>query len=145
MARKKGRRSKPFKLNLKKDTLSSIGAVIIISIGGLISISFSQQGPILTRIYQLGSRFFGWVLLFLPFIFISGGLLITKVKWQIARPNIFIGALITIFALTGLTKAGEIGLKFFTSIAELITPAGSFPLFLAATAIGLLIFFETSL
>ncbi len=145
MSRKKGRRSKPFKLSLKQDTLRSIGAIIIISIGGLISISFSRQGPLLTTIYDLGSRLIGWSLIFLPFIFISGGLLITKVKWQIAKPTVFLGSLIALLSLTSLTKSGDIGFQIFNSISTLVTPAGSFLFFAAGTTIGLLVLFETSI
>ena len=139
MARKRGRRSKPFKLSLKQDTLSSIAAIIIISFGGLISISFSRQGPVLTKIFDIGSSLFGWALIFLPFIFISGGLLVTKVKWQISKPNVFLGSLISLLSLTGLTQAGNIGDQVFGSIAALITSAGSFLFFLSGTIIGILI------
>ncbi|QHO63270.1 DNA translocase FtsK [Candidatus Chazhemtobacterium aquaticus] len=145
MARKRGRRSKPFKLSLKQDTLSSIAAIIIISFGGLISISFSRQGPVLTKIFDIGSSLFGWALIFLPFIFISGGLLVTKVKWQISKPNVFLGSLISLLSLTGLTQAGNIGDQVFGSIAALITSAGSFLFFLSGTIIGILILFETSI
>jgi hypothetical protein len=60
MARKKGRRSKPYKLNLKKDTANSVMAVIIMGIGGLIAISFSQQGVFLTKVNEIGRGLLGW-------------------------------------------------------------------------------------
>ena len=145
MARKRGRRSKPFKLSLKQDTLNSIIATIIVGFGGLISISFSRQGPVLTKIFDIGSSLFGWALIFLPFIFISGGLLVTKVKWQISKPNVFLGSLISLLSLTGLTRAGDIGSQIFGSIAALITSAGSILFFLSGTIIGILILFETSI
>ncbi len=145
MARKRGRRSKPFQLKLKSETLSSIAAVCIIAFGGLISISFSRQGPVLTRIYNLGSSLFGWALLLLPFVFISGGFLVTKVKWQISRPNVFVGALVILLSLVGLTRAGQIGFQVFDSISTLITSSGATLLFLTGCAIGIFIFLETSL
>lgn len=145
MARKRGRRSKPFQLKLRKDTLSSIAAIIIISMGGLISISFSRQGLVLSTIYDFGSRLLGWVLLLVPFVFVSGGLVITKVKWQIAKPNVFLGSLIILISLSGLTQAGAVGYSTFDSIAALITTPGSYLFFLAGFAIGLLVFAETSI
>lgn len=145
MARKRGRRSKPFSLNLKQDTLSSILAVVIISLGGLILISFSRQGPVLSLIYQVGSNLVGWGLLLIPFLFVSGGLLLTKVKWQIARPNVFLGSVLTVLSLVGLTRAGAVGSETFGSIAALITPWGSMLLFFAGVVIGQLVFWETSL
>ncbi|KKU80610.1 MAG: cell division FtsK/SpoIIIE [Candidatus Gottesmanbacteria bacterium GW2011_GWA1_47_8] len=108
-------------------------------------ISFSRQGPILEMINALGSKFFGWALLLIPFLFVSGGLLLTKVKWQIARPNVFLGMLLTIVSLTGLTRSGSIGLEVFISISSLITPWGGVLLFFAGVVIGQLVFWETSL
>jgi len=145
MPRKKGRRSKPFKVNLKKDTLNSIFAVLIIALGGLLIISFSRQGPILTRIFILGSSFLGWTYILLPFLFISGGLMLTKVSWSLARPNVFLGTLIAILSLSGLTKAGQIGAQLFLSISSLITTAGSILFYLTGAIIGGIVLFETSL
>ena len=100
MARKRGRRSKPFKLNLKKDTTNSILAIIIVSIGGLLAISFSRQGPILSTVYDTGSNLLGWTYILTPFIFVSSGLLLTKVKWPIATPQVFIGSLVTLISFS---------------------------------------------
>ena len=144
MARKKGRRSKPFALSLKKETVNSILAVIIIGLGGLISVSFSRQGVILEKINTLGSQFLGWPLIFLPFIFVSGGLLLTKVKWGIASPHVFLGSLITLLSLTGLTKAGTVGTQLFLSVTSLITSPGAYIFYAIGLTIGLLILFETS-
>ena len=145
MARKKGRRSKPFALSLKKETVNSILAVMIIGLGGLISVSFSRQGVILEKINTLGSQFLGWPLIFLPFIFVSGGLVLTKVKWGIASPHVFLGSLITLLSLTGLTKAGTVGNQLFLSVASLITSPGAYVFYVIGLAIGFLILFETSI
>lgn len=145
MARKRGRRTKPFKLKLKKDTLRSIAAIGLITLGGLVSISFSQQGPILTRIYQLSSHLFGWGLIGLPFILILGGLVTTKVKLEAAKPHVFLGALITWISLLTLTQAGEIGSQVFDSFSALITSPGTYLFFISGSLVGFIIFFETSL
>jgi len=145
MARKRGRRSKPFKLNLKKDTTNSILAIIIASIGGLLAISFSRQGPVLNSIYDLGSRSLGWTYILAPFIFISGGLLLTKVKWPIATPQVFVGSLVTLVSLSGLTKSGQIGQQLFLSIGVLITSPGAYLFYLAGVLIGIMVLFETSI
>jgi len=145
MARKRGRRSKPFKVDLKKETINSILAIVIISLGGLISVSFSRQGPILTHVFQFGSSFLGWTYILLPFIFISGGLLLTKVKWTIAHANVFLGSLIVLVSLTGLTQSGDIGQQLFLTISSLITVPGTIIFYLAGATIGSIIFFETSI
>ncbi len=145
MARKRGRRSKPFKLNLKKDTTNSILAIVIASIGCLLAISFSRQGPVLSSVYDLGSHLLGWTYILTPFIFISGGLLLTKVKWPIATPQVFIGSLVTMVSLSGLTKSGQVGQQLFFSIGSLITSPGAYIFYLAGVSIGVIVLFETSL
>lgn len=145
MARKKGRRSKPYKLNLKKDTINSVLAVVIMGIGGLIAISFSQQGAVLTKIYETGFLFFGWPLLFLPFIFIVGGLMLTSAKLAVASPNVLLGSVITMISLGSLTGSGSIGYGIKDSITSLISLPGAVLFFLVGTIIGLFILFETSI
>lgn len=145
MARKKGRRSKPYKLNLKKDTMNSIMAVLIMGIGGLIAISFSQQGVFLTKVNEIGRGLLGWPLLFLPFIFIVGGLLLTHVKLAIASAHVLLGSVVTMISLSGLTGAGSIGGGIKESIVSLISTPGAILFFVVGTAIGLFILFETSI
>ena len=145
MARKKGRRSKPYKLNLKKDTVNSILAVLIMGFGGLIAISFSQQGQFLLKINEIGRGLLGWPLLFLPFIFIIGGLLLTHVKLAVASPHVLLGSVITMISLSGLTGSGSIGIGIKDSIVSLISTPGAILFFVVGTAIGLFILFETSI
>lgn len=145
MARKKGRRSNPFQLSLKRETINSILAVLIIGIGLLISVSFTRQGRFLDIIYTTLYNLIGWTLIFVPFLFVSGGLLLTKVKWSIANASVFLGSLITLISLTGLTKNGTVGLQLFLAISSLITTPGAIIFYLVGASIGLLILFETSL
>lgn len=145
MARKKGRRSKPYKLNLKKDTMNSVLAVVLMGLGGLIAISFSQQGDILTKVNQLGQQFFGWPLLFLPFIFIVGGLIITQAKLTIASTHVLLGSVITMISLSGLFGTGSLGLGIRDSVVSLISMPGAILFYLVGTIIGLFILFETSI
>ncbi|HSV94479.1 MAG TPA: DNA translocase FtsK [Spirochaetia bacterium] len=145
MARKKGRRSKPYKLNLKKDTMNSIMAVLIMGIGGLIAISFSQQGAFLTQVNEIGRGLLGWPLLFVPFIFIVGGLLLTHVKLAIASPHVLLGSVVTMISLSGLSGSGSVGSGIKDSIVSLISTPGAVLFFLVGTAIGLFILFETSI
>ena len=145
MARKKGRRSKPYKLNLKKDTVNSILAVVVMGIGGLIAISFSQQGDFLIKVNEIGRNLIGWPLLFIPFILIVGGLLLTHVKLAIASPHVLLGSVVTMIALSGLTGSGSIGSGIKDSIASLISVPGAILFFVVGTTIGLFILFETSI
>lgn len=145
MARKKGRRSKPFKVSLKKDTMNSILAVVVMGIGGLIAISFSQQGAFLTQIFRIGQSLFGWTFLIMPFIFVVGGLMLTTVKFALASPHVLLGSVITMIALCGLTQSGNIGAQIYLSVSTLISQAGASLFYFVGTVIGLFILFETSI
>ncbi len=145
MARKKGRRSKPYKLNLKKDTTNSILAILLMGIGCLIAISFSQQGEVLMKINEIGRQYLGWPLFFLPFIFIVGGLIVTHVKLPIASTNVLLGSVITMISLNGLFGAGRIGLGLKESVVSLISLPGAMLFYFVGVVIGLFILFETSI
>jgi DNA segregation ATPase FtsK/SpoIIIE, S-DNA-T family len=145
MARKKGRRSKPFKLKIKNDTLYSILAMLIICIGGLLAISYSQQGPILQAVFQFGSGLLGWTYIIVPFIFIVGGLTLTQAKLALATPHVLLGSIVITMSLAGLTRAGSLGDAIYGSMSLLISGPGAFLFFLTATIIGFFITFETSI
>ncbi len=145
MARKKGRRNKPFKVSIKKDSMNSIFAILVAGIGGLIAVSFLQQGTFLTKVYEIGTAVFGWTYLLLPFVFVVGGLMITSAKLSIASPHVLLGSVIVMLAMSGVSKSGILGLQLFTSVATLISPPGSFLFFLIGAIIGIIILFETSI
>lgn len=125
--------------------MNSILAILVIGIGGLIAVSFSQQGVFLSKVYEIGSSFLGWTFMLLPFIFVVGGLMLTSAKLAIASPHVLLGAVITLVSLTGLTKSGSIGEQIFLSVSTLISVPGAFLFYVVGTLIGLFILFETSI
>jgi len=110
MGRKKGRRRAPFKLKLKKDTLYSIASVILMAISAIIVISFTGQGTLLNSMNQSLASNFGFATLFMPFIFISAGLMMTQLNWKVAKPNVFFGSILIFTSILGLGRSGSIGL-----------------------------------
>lgn len=125
--------------------MNSVMAVAIMGIGGLIAISFSQQGFFLTKVNETGRGLLGWTLLFVPFIFIVGGLLLTHVKLAIASAHVFLGSVVTMISLSGLAGSGTIGSGIKDSVVSLISVPGAILFFVVGTAIGLFILFETSI
>ncbi|KKT68093.1 MAG: DNA translocase FtsK, DNA segregation ATPase FtsK/SpoIIIE, S-DNA-T family [Candidatus Collierbacteria bacterium GW2011_GWC1_45_47] len=125
--------------------MNSILAILVIGIGGLIAVSFSQQGIYLTKIYETGSLFLGWTFMLLPFVFVVGGLMLTSAKLAIASPHVLLGSVITLISLAGLTKSGQVGEQIFVSVSTLISTAGGILFYLIGTLIGLFILFETSI
>ncbi len=141
----RGRRKKPFQLKLKKATFYTLSSVLLIAIGVVIILSFSRQGPLLSQLFTFLSQLFGWGVLFLPFLFIVAGLMLSRLRWQITRPNVFVGASILLVAAISLTRSGLIGLEIWQNLTVLITGFGAFLVLLGISFIGFVITFNTSL
>ncbi|MFI5240951.1 MAG: DNA translocase FtsK [Microgenomates group bacterium] len=134
-----------FKLKLKRDSVFSITQIIFFSLAGLILISFSRSGAILMRFNDLLITYFAWSAIFLPFIFLSFGLLVSKTKTLLGSPNVVVGSLLFFLSVMCFGKAGIIGREFWGGIAALITGFGA-GLVLSGTAlIGIIILFNTSI
>lgn len=140
----RGRRRKPFNLRLRRETVFTIMSVFFMAVGGLIMLSFSRQGRLLQPIYDFLVPLFGWGTLFLPFIFMASGLMLTKLKWRLCQPNVLVGAILIFISASGLTKAGTLGFLIFQNLEGLITGWGAFLIFFGGVFIGLVILLETS-
>jgi len=141
----RGRRKNPFKLKLKKHTLYTISSVFLFLLAAIIIFSFSRQGIILSRLFILFTHYFGWGVLFLPFLLIAAGLMLARLQWKITRPNVFVGSVILSFALISLTRAGLIGSQIWYGLAALISSFGAFFVLLGFVFIGVVVVFNTSL
>lgn len=139
------KRSKQFKLKLRPETLHSIVAVILIMIGVLLIVSFTGQGALLAGINNFLTIKLGASLLFLPFVFISSGMVLFQTKWMWSKPNVLLGTILLMFGFMGFLKTGDIGSKTFANFSSLITPAGSYVFFVSLFAIGLLIITQLSI
>lgn len=134
-----------FKFKLKKETAFSIVQVVFFSLAGLIILSFSRTGLALIKLNDFLASLFSWTAIFLPFIFISLGLVVSKFKTPLSQPNVIIGTLLTFISLNMITKAGIIGVSFFDAIATLVTAVGTYIILFATTVIGLIVMFNTSI
>jgi len=141
-----GRRKKSkLKLKLKPETVHSIVALILIMFGLLVVISFTGQGAILARVNALLQAELGTAMLFLPFVFISAGMVMFKTKWMWSKPHVLLGTILMFLGTLGGLKSGDIGLKTFLNVASLLSAPGSYVVFATIFAIGLLIISQTSI
>ena len=140
--RKSARRS--FKLKLKKGTVYSIAQVVFFSLAALVVISFSRQGLILVRLNDILIDYLSWTTVFLPFVFLSLGFLMSKFKIPLGQPNVVVGSLLFFLSLVSLTRAGIFGVQAWEGVAALITSAGAFIVLLGMALVGLIILFNTS-
>lgn len=143
--RRRGRRKQPFKLKLPSETLYTLVSTGLILAGGLTLLSLSRQGALLLVIFDFFSALFGWGILLLPFIFISAGLMLTRLRWRITKPNVLVGSLVFWLSAVSLTRAGNIGGQIWESLAELIFSGGAALVLLAGIFIGIVVMLETSL
>ena len=141
----RGRRKKAFKLKLKKTTIYTFSSVALFAVAGLITLSFSRQGPFLTKLYYLLTHYFGWGALLLPFLFMVAGLMLSRLQWKITRPNVFVGTLILLISLISLTRSGVIGFEVWQNLTFLITGLGAFLVLFGFVFIGFVVTFNTSL
>ncbi len=138
------KKKQPIILNLRKETMQSIAAVVMILLGVLVVISFSGKGVLLASINQYLSTNFGLASLFFPFIFIASGLVLFHVDNFWAKPHVLLGTVLMMIGTLGLFRSGEIGSTSFGNLAQLISPVGAGALFLALLVVGLIIMMQLS-
>ncbi len=141
----RGRRKKPFKLKLKKTTLYTFSTVGLFVIAGIIFLSFSRQGPFLTNLYLFLVHYFGWGVIFIPFLLIVSGLMLSRLQWRLSRPNVFVGTLVLMVALIALSRSGVIGFEIWQNLSFLISNLGAFIILLGFVLVGFVVTFNTSL
>lgn len=150
MAKKKKRTKRTkdkraFKFKMKPATAYSIVQITFFSLAALVIISFARQGGALIYLNNFLISAFSWATIFLPFIFISFGLLVSKFKTPVGQPNVIVGFLLFFVSIIALFRAGRVGLAFGEGIATLITDVGAAIVLFGLSIVGLIILFNTSL
>src|SRR3990167_10584906 len=138
-----GKRGK-FKIKLRKKTIYTIFGFGFIAAGILLFLSFIGQGPSFEYVNNLIMQYFGPLSFFLSIVLILFGFLFFRIKFPLSRPNVSVGFLIIFGSAVVLFRSGYVGQMLFASIAEVITPIGTFLIFLTGIFIGLIILFDTS-
>ncbi|MFC1790144.1 DNA translocase FtsK [Patescibacteria group bacterium] len=144
-SRTRGRRKKPFQLKFKKETVYTFSSVTLFVLAGIVMLSFSRQGILLSQVFDFLSLFLGWGILFIPFFLISAGLMLSRLKWRVTHPNVFVGTLIFLFSLISLTRSGQLGMVAWERLSLLLTDSGTILVFSGLAFIGFIIIFNTSL
>ncbi len=145
MGKRRKRSKLPFKLDLKAHTLYTIVGVLLISIGLLVLISFSGQGVWLSSINSFLISKLGLALMFLPFIFISSGLIFLQFKWSAAKPNVLLGTIMIFLGWMSLFRNGEVGLATNQNLGRLLSAAGAVVFSLTLIIVGMVIMAQMKL
>lgn len=139
------RKRSPLKLKIRTETIHSIIAVILVAIGFLVIISLTGQGKLLTVINNYLSAKFGSSMLFLPFVFISSGMVMFRTKWMWSKPHVLLGTMLIMLGWLGFLRTGEIGANTFVNLSTLISPMGAYVVFFSLAVIGILIISQLSI
>ena len=145
MARKRGRRKKPFKIKLRKEIVYSTVSVIFTVLALITLLSFTRQGLFLSHVYSILDSAFGWTMLFIPFLLVTLALMMTELKWAITSPTLFVGGALLFAGSLGLTSAGVLGDTMHSGLAILLTSFGSGVVYFGVFVIGLMILTNTPL
>jgi len=133
-----------FRLKLKKATVYSIAQVVFFSLSALVVVSFARQGLILVKLNDILVNYFSWTTIFLPFILLSFGFLVSKLKSPLSAPNVLVGGILFFISVLSLTRAGILGRAAWEGVATLITKAGALIVLLGTSLVGIVILFNTS-
>ena len=123
----------------------SIAQVVFFSLAALVVISFLRRGLVLIYLNDFLVSYFAWTTVFLPFIFLSFGFLVSKWKNPLAQPNVLVGISVFFVSATILFRSGIIGVSAWDAVSGMITPLGAFIVLFGTSVVGLVILFNTSL
>ena len=132
-------------MKLKTGTVHSIAQITFFILAGLVIVSFSRRGLALFRLNDILVSYFSWTTIFLPFIFLTFGLLLSKLRTPLGQPNVVVGILLFFVSILVLARAGIVGQQAWGGVSTLITPVGAFIILLGTTIVGLIILFNTSI
>ena len=133
-----------FRLRIKKATAYSIAQVAFFSLAALVVVSFARQGLILVRLNDFLVNYLSWTTIFLPFILLSFGFLVSKFKSPLGQPNVLVGGILFFISVLSLSQAGILGRQAWEGVATLITKAGAAIILLGTSFVGIIILFNTS-
>src|SRR5258708_292842 len=142
---KRSKQKKSFRLKLKPSTVYSICQITFFALAGLVILSFSRKGSILIRLNDLLLLYFSWSTIFLPFIFLTFGFLVSKFRNPLAQPNVVVGGLLIFISIATMGHAGIVGLYAWEGIARLVTGIGAVIILLGTNLVGIIVMFNTSL
>lgn len=133
-----------FKIKLKKNTVYSIFAFLVILSGLLFALSFTRSSPSFNSINDYLVSYFGALGILFPVVLILLGFFFLKLKFVLSKPNVIVGFLIFFLCLLGLSREGSLGTYLNSLIAEIISPLGAFFVYVAGVFVGLVVLFDTS-
>ncbi|MBI4038492.1 DNA translocase FtsK [Candidatus Daviesbacteria bacterium] len=139
------------KLRLRQKTITAVGTLIAFGLAVLSIVAIATQSQTLSFWREFLAENLGWAKVLSPLIFLLGGLVLTKAKWRFAQLNVFLGFILVLVSLVGITgalkaeKAGNIGWTLWNELSSFVTAPGAVALLVLVFFVGLVVLFNTSL
>lgn len=111
--RKRRAYKKKSSLKLKQDTIYTLTSIGLFFIAALMFLSYTRNGEVLEALYQLLNQYFGFFSFLIPLNIILFAFYISKAKFALARPNVFIGFLLFSISFIGIFRTGMVGNDIF--------------------------------
>ena len=144
MAKRRHYSRHKFKIKLKKNTVYSIFAFLVILSGLLLALSFTRSGSSFISLNDYLLLRLGYLAILLPVFLVVLGFFFLKLKFFLSKPNVTIGFLIFFVSLLGLTKQGTSGIYLHQVLSGIISELGAFFVYVAGVFVGLVVLFDTS-
>lgn len=100
-------------LKLKQDTIYTLTSIGLLFISAVMLLSYTRNGEILESIYLIIDQYFGFFAFLVPLNLIFFAFYLSKAKFALSRPNVFIGFLFFSVSLIGIFRTGMVGSDIF--------------------------------
>jgi DNA segregation ATPase FtsK/SpoIIIE, S-DNA-T family len=143
--KRKYRKRSPFQIKLKQQTVYTVGAIWLWLFAGIITLSFFGEGAMLASLRQELMFKVGWIMYLLPVFFVLLSLMFFKLKAEIAKPNVPLGAGVLIIALMALFQTGLYGQTIWGVVSGRLSSEGAVLVYLTVLILGIILTFNSSL
>ncbi|MBI3956098.1 DNA translocase FtsK [Candidatus Gottesmanbacteria bacterium] len=143
--RRRYKRRSPFHFKLKQQTVYTVGAIWLWLFAAVVTFSFSGEGAVLMALRDALTAHVGWIMYLLPPFLVSASFLFFKVKSDIGKPNVPMGLGLMLVSLATLTRAGDVGVLFWSVLSAAIAPEGAIVVALGIFMMSLMVLFNASL
>lgn len=151
MKRYRGRRAQKSSLGISGQTLSNVGALLLVLVGLLTALSFFVQSEILSVLSESYKALFGWTAIFFALLTSFLGFYWAGFRLRFIKINFLLGASVLLLSLAALSvpfkneSGGVLAQTAWASVSAILTPFGGGIIFLITLAVGFVILTNTPL
>ncbi len=137
------------KLKLKQKTIITIGTIIAFTFAIISGVTLVTETPKLIFWRNFLQSNMGWTAFLSPLIFFVTGLVLQRIRWQLAQTNVLLGLITIVTALSSLTasisvdQAGNLGVLIWGELSVVLTTIGAAAVLSGLLVVGFVVLFNT--